>query len=233
MNDFDEVTQEASPPKFGLVDLVDAFTAFRHEYRSQVRQSRAATETLEAVAQQIERFSARLESHATESQDNAAPQGNADDSQTRLPLLLIDFDIQWTRAMEATIRHDDLLRSQHDAEAAEFQAAVAALSPLRRWMARPLIRRLEANRSAQQRPASAIGDGLTILLTRLRQLLDDNRIQRIETQGQPFDSSLMRSIGTVVDSSVPAGCVAQQFTPAYRWDGEVLKFADVRVAAAP
>ena len=73
-------------------------------------------------------------------------------------------------------------------------------------------------------------EGLTILLSRLRQLMDDQRIERIEVLGKPFDGEIMRSIGTQKDSTVAVGFVAQQLSPAYRYGGEVIRFADVRVA---
>jgi molecular chaperone GrpE (heat shock protein) len=57
-------------------------------------------------------------------------------------------------------------------------------------------------------------------------------VERIETLGTQFDGELMRSIGTMTNSQYPAGYVAEQFSPAYRWGGVVVKFADVRVAAA-
>ncbi len=58
---------EASPekpdiPKFGLIDMVDAFTAFRHEYRTQAKESRVTAELLQTVSQQLAELTTSLRS---------------------------------------------------------------------------------------------------------------------------------------------------------------------------
>jgi molecular chaperone GrpE len=68
------------------------------------------------------------------------------------------------------------------------------------------------------------------VLARLRRSMKELRIERIETQGQPFDANIMNAIGTIESSEYPSGHVAEQFSPGYRWQGQVLSFADVCVA---
>ena len=58
-----DLTQQADPsaasdedvPAFGLVDVIEAFTAMRHEYRGQTREGR---ELAESVRSAVERISA-------------------------------------------------------------------------------------------------------------------------------------------------------------------------------
>jgi molecular chaperone GrpE (heat shock protein) len=40
----------------------------------------------------------------------------------------------------------------------------------------------------------------------------------------------MRAIGAVESVDCPSGHVVEQLAPAYRWQGRLLRFADVRVA---
>jgi hypothetical protein len=40
----------------------------------------------------------------------------------------------------------------------------------------------------------------------------------------------MQAIGAVATGDFPAGHVAEQLSPAYRWHGELLHYAEVRVA---
>jgi molecular chaperone GrpE len=69
-----------------------------------------------------------------------------------------------------------------------------------------------------------------MVLARLRHAMREQGIERLEVMGQPFDADTMHAIGTTASTEFPAGCVAEQLSPAYRWHGQLLRFADVRVA---
>lgn len=217
--------REAESPRFGLVDLVDAFTAFRHEYRTQVKESRQLHESLQLL-------SAKIEKLATQSISKSTSQNESDGSEVRRwVMMLIDFDIQWTRAIEATIRYEDTAQQESQRFPDVTQRIIASLTPWQRWWSAPLIHKLKSQPIAADLTKSGVTDGLMILLSRLRNLLGELGVERIDTMGQPFDGELMRSIGTMVDSNVTMGAVAQQLSSAYRWNGAVVKFADVRVSA--
>lgn len=217
-------TGDTETPRFGLVDLVDAFTAFRHEYRTQVKESRALHDLLESLVQKLEQFGP-----SSASQPNSELEVEAKLTQ-RWVMVLIDFDIQWTRAIEAVVRYEEISQQETARVAARTAQAIAALSPWQRWWSGALIRQLQEPASLGQAPKGSMAEGLMILLSRVRNLLEELRIERIETIGKSFDGELMRSIGTIVDANVPVGAVAQQLSPAYRWNGVVVKFADVRVS---
>jgi len=61
-------------------------------------------------------------------------------------------------------------------------------------------------------------------------MMHEQEIERLDVQGQPFDADTMHAIGTVASTACPPGSVAEQLSPAYRWQGQLLRFADVRVA---
>jgi molecular chaperone GrpE len=225
MNETDESTFDSAPPQFGLIDLVDAFTAFRHEVRSQVKESRTTNESLQGVSGQIAEVLNALQRPASKSSDQV-------DASARFAMTLIEFDIQWTRAVDAAVRNDQHLQQQQELSGRAFTDAVAGLSAWQRWLAGPLIRHYQNGPPIIDQDSSAMTEGLIILLSRLRQVLTEYQIERIDTLGQPFDAELMRSIGTVENASVPAGHVAQQLAPAYRRQGKVIRYADVRVVSA-
>lgn len=225
----DKLIQE-SPPQFGLIDLVDSFTAFRHEYRSQSRESRVTRDTLEELVQRIEKVSEGLARQITQSQPPLVNQQAASAVSEPWAMLLIEFDIQWTRAVEASVRNSDFLRKQREQADREIGHAIASLSGFRRWLSAPLIKRLRQLRS-DHLTSEAMNDGLAILLSRLRQVLSEYQVERRDALGQPFDGTWMRSIGTLVDPLQPPGHVAQQISPAYFYESQIVKFADVRVAS--
>ncbi len=235
-------TQE-SPPQFGMIDLVDAFTAFRHEYRNQSRESRTIQDSLRNLTERIESVADGIEEHAAQLKNQTPPNpagsfaSSASSTSSAPPeparqwtQTLIEFDTQWTRAIEAAVRHDEFLRKQNSDFGEQFETAVASLSWFRRRLIAPFLNQLRQILPPAS-DASAITDGLTILLGRLRQVLTENQIERREAIGLPFDGEWMRSIGTINDPQTPSGHVAQELSPAYFSQGIVIKFADVRVAS--
>ena len=53
--------------------------------------------------------------------------------------------------------------------------------------------------------------------------MKESHIERVDTQGQPFDANIMNAIGTVKSSDHPAGYVVEQFSPGfYSRDKEAL-----------
>ncbi|MCP4512080.1 MAG: nucleotide exchange factor GrpE [Fuerstiella sp.] len=60
--------------------------------------------------------------------------------------------------------------------------------------------------------------------------MDENEIERLDTLSLPFDAEVMNSIGTIESADLPPGHVGQQLSPGYRWRGNLLRFADVRIS---
>ena len=106
------------------------------------------------------------------------------------------------------------------------------MSGLARWFARPLLTLLAYHRPAREpvKDDPAL-EGLNMVLARLRRMMREQSIERLDVQGEPFDAETMHAIGSVAATDCPSGHVAEQMTPAYRWRGKLLRFADVRVAS--
>ena len=209
---------DPEPPEFGIVDLVDAFTALRHEYRSHVRQNREVGETIQQAVEKITRVA-----------DSGAGESTSPDPH-KLIMTMIDLDIQLSRAIDAVTRSDEVRRQRAAAATADFQRSVQSLSPIGRYFAAGLIRSHHQQVVEPSDATSPIADGLIILAGKVTDALVAAGVEKIETTGQPFDGTLMRSVGVVENTDVPPGHVAQELSPAYRNADRVLQFANVRVA---
>jgi molecular chaperone GrpE len=211
-------------PQFGAVDIVEAFTAMRHEWRGQTKESRALAERLQAAAANIQ---------ALESKLLAVVADRGPDAEARpLALLIAETDHQLTRAVTAAEQWEAERRRREEADAKAVEACVAAMSGAARWLAHPLLTLLAAQRSAH---AADEGhptlEGLNMVLARLRRMMREQGIERLDVQGEPFDADTMHAIGAVAATDFPPGHVAEQLSPAYLRHGEILRFADVRVAS--
>lgn len=129
----------------------------------------------------------------------------------------------------------------------QFDQTVAAASWTGKLLARPLLARLRGLiergliESGLQQPDSEIADparerlevsgrGLELLLQRVHRLMESCDLVRQDVLGQAFDAETMRAIDVVSSDSVPSMHVAEQLSPLYLWQGQVLKYANVRLA---
>ena len=212
---------DQDPPQFGLLDMVEAFTAMRHEYRGQAKEGRELALQLQASTDEIRQLEAKLKSlvacHST-------------DETHHFVRLITELDTQLTRAVDATIKAEAGQRKQRLVQQSELRNVARSMSAIGRWSARRLIQQIESTNQADDETPS-VAEGLSMLLARLREMLRENDIERLDTVGLPFDAEVMNSIGTVESSDLPAGHVVEQISPGYRWRGNMLRFADVRISA--
>lgn len=212
-------------PQFGAVDIVEAFTAMRHEWRGQTKETRAVAEQIQAAVTSLQSLETRIISGVTRSRPDENGEARP------LVLLVVETDHQLTRAVEAIAQWEETRRQRERESARSVQQCIAGMSGIARWFAAPLLAVLASQPDATAAtPENAALDGLKMVLARLRRLMRDQGIDRFDVLGQPFDAELMCAIGTVESPDYPAGNVAEQLSAAYRWQGRLLKFADVRVA---
>lgn len=212
-------------PQFGLLDVVEAFTAMRHEWRGQTKESRQLAEQIEAAVNAFQGVESKL-------LDRLPSPATTDDDARRMAQVIADLDHQFTRAVDAVEQAETHRRQCEREEARSIEQCVAKMSGLARWFARPLIQLLTDRTTTveSRKDESPAVEGLRLVLSRIRRSMKELHIERVDTQGQPFDAEMMNAIGTVDSPEYPAGHVAEQLAPGYRWKGQVLSFADVRVA---
>lgn len=221
----DDARNETPPPEFGIVDLVEAFTAMRHEWRGQIRESRSLTEAVREAVTTLQELEVKRRAGAGD-----VP---ADESR-RLAELIADTDHQLTRAIAAVEQYETNRRRRAEANARAVEQSYDGMNALARWFARPLLATLNQLRQAdEQEMENPAIEGLNLVLARLRRTMRDHEIERIDTPGREFDASIMNAIGTAECAETPPGHVAEQLSPCYLWRDGPLRFADVRVAAQP
>lgn len=212
-------------PQFGAVDIVEAFTAMRHEWRGQTKETRALAEQLQEAVASIQSLEAQREAAWADKRSPSPPEAR------QLVSLIVETDHQLSRAVAAIAQWEVNRNLREEAVQQAIERQIAALSGIARWFSRPLLTLLAGQRSArgpaEEAPAVA---GLNMVLARLRRLMHEQNIERLDVQGQAFDAETMHAIGTVASTTCPPGYVAEQLSPAYRWQGQLLRFADVRIA---
>jgi molecular chaperone GrpE len=109
------------------------------------------------------------------------------------------------------------------------------------WVAIDLADRLEAARARARRHheawwrradpvATALLEGLDLTLERLRELLAREAVERIPTEGRPFDPSLMEAVQVVERSDLAEGTVVAEILAGYRDPAGLLRPARVSVS---
>ena len=221
----DAVATEPEAPQFGLLEVIEAFTAMRHEFRTQSREQRPLTDSITAAADSLHRIETTLD------QKLDAVAGETD-SQSLLEII-IDLDISLQRAVDATANRIVESGSQQT----QLVDSVRRLFDQSGWMGRWFGKRFFDNvvqtiQATNQPKPDSTAEGIQMLLVRLRRMMADKGVQRTETTGQPFDAETMKAISTVVSETAPAGSVAEEISPAYFYQGRLIRFAEVKVAQA-
>jgi hypothetical protein len=76
----------------------------------------------------------------------------------------------------------------------------------------------------------ALLEGYQLISSRLERDLSTHQIRLIDCVGRPFDPKRMTAVGLVDDAEAEPETVVEEVRPGYLWRGEVLRFAEVRVA---
>ncbi len=228
-------------PEFGLVDVIEAFTAMRHEWRTQSKESREFAGSLTATADQILQLERRMAEAIAGLQETIVQRGS-DDTSRRLAETLADIDHHLAHAVDAVTTAEHVLLDGDAASSSAWKHLVdqqlEQQGRLRRFFVRSFAGSLKAAIEAQaQRSADEAAkqidsqrSGLQMLVDRVRRMLTDQEVERIDTAGQPFDAEIMHAIDAAETSHCRSGHVAKQYSAAYRWRGKLLRYAEVRVA---
>jgi molecular chaperone GrpE len=224
--DGDHVSAEEIP-QFGAVDIVEAFTAMRHEWRGQTKETRVLAEQIQEAVASLQSLEAKRAAATAAADKRTQPPPEA----RQLALLIVETDHQLSRAVAAIAQWEENWRLCDESAQQALERQIAAMNGMARWFSRPLLALLAGQHSArgpaEEPPAVA---GLNMVLARMRRMMHEQGIERLDVQGQPFDAETMHAIGTVASTACLPGYVAEQLSPAYRWQGQLLRFADVRIA---
>lgn len=221
----DAVSTEPAAPQFGLLEVIEAFTAMRHEFRTQSREHRPLADSITTAADSIRRIESTLD-------EKLAAAAGETDAQSLLEII-IDLDISLQRAADATANRIVESESQQT----ELVNSVRRLFDQSGWMGRwfgkrffnNVIQTIQANDNPKP---DSTADGIRMLVVRLRRMMAEKGVQRTQTLGQPFDAETMKAISTVASDNVSVGSVAEEISPAYFYQTRLVRFAEVKVAKA-
>lgn len=211
----------ASESQFGLLDVVEAFTAMRHQWRTQSKENRSLAQSIEGSTELLTRIESTL--------DQKLSAATGDGELRKLIALVIDLDVSLTRAVEATSE------AVVEAEAAKLLAAIGRSyeqsGVFSRLFGRKIYQKIVAEIQTKSRSQlDSTLEGVRLLLSRLRRGMSEQNLTRVETVGKKFDGETMKAISSIESDEAASGVVVQEITPAYFYNGQLVRVAEVRVA---
>jgi molecular chaperone GrpE len=227
------LAEKPAPETVGLGDLVEAFTALRHELKLQTKSARGLQEQTAAAADAIQAALAAL------SRESSAAEPTAERAVRPLLETLADLDEALRRGARAV---DAARRNVGETLAEELETVLDEefdrLPAWRRWAAYPWRDRAVAAcrlQAGQARADSfdALAEGFALIQARLDRALREHDLQRIPCIGRRVDPNAMTVVAVVDDPSREPGEVVEEVRPGYRWNGVVIRYAEVAAVRAP
>jgi len=219
--------QNAPPQDFGIIDLVEEFTALRQELKLQTKSGRSLVEqtetTVSALRQAVEQFRA-VEPKVSQDAWTAGK---------TLAEALADLD----EALDRGHREIDRARSRIASEPIRaLEAALTDLFRRRSWIRRRLLRYYHRDvldvvgRAGLARDDlfDSLLEGYGLIQKRLRRVMTAEQIERIPCEGAPVNPDLMNVIDVVDDPQYRPGTVVKELRRGYTWKGRVIRFAEVQ-----
>ena len=213
--------------EFGIIDLIEEFTALRHEVKLQTKSGRSLIDqsdaTVLALRQAVERI------RAVEAKDAQAVWGAG----KALAEALADLD-------------EALLRGEREIDRARRQIAEESLSRLqsnletvyrrRSWFKRRLLRTyhhevietIRIDGPARAQLFDSFLEGYRLISNRLRRVLASEQIAHISCEGKPVDPELMTVIEVVDEPRNAPGTVVKELRRGYTWRGRLIRYAEVQ-----
>jgi molecular chaperone GrpE len=228
--DDDDAAADDDSAEVGLLQLVEAFTALRHELKLQTKSTRGLDDS-------VQRALAGLDDAAEQLRGVEAREGDAVE-RAAWPLVeaLVELDEALYRGVQATEAAQS--RVVEDAVNRFEQAARDRLNGWSWWrrrrartglgLATDLFRVQVAD--LQRRVLQPLLEGYRLICERLERTLPQLQIERIECVGQAVDPARMIVVEVVDLPDVEGEIVVDQVRPGYEWRGQRIRCAEVRAA---
>ena len=210
-----------SEPQFGLLDMVEAFTAMRHQWRTQSKQNRDLVQSIQDSTALLTRIDSTL--------DQKLSATTGDSEVRKLVSLVIDLDISLTRAVDAT--SESMLETKKTQRLLNVRRSYEQSGFFSRMLGRKVYQRIvDALQSESHEESDSTIEGLRLLHSRLRRMMSEQNLTRVETVGKVFDGETMKAISAIESDRADSGFVVQEISPAYFYNGQLVRVAEVRVA---
>jgi molecular chaperone GrpE len=227
-----DADEEAPARDFGIIDLVEEFTALRHEVKLQTKSGRGLIEqtetTLAALKQAIEHFRSVEPKEAQAAW--TAGKGLAE--------ALADLDEAIDRGYREIERARVLIA---DEAVRALEADLNAVHRRRSWLRRRLLRSYHAeimdvvgrDRLTRHELFDSFLEGYRLIQKRLSRAMAAERVEPIESEGQPVDPERMTVLEVVDAPGQRPGTVVKELRRGYTWRGRLVRYAEVQAARVP
>jgi molecular chaperone GrpE len=212
---------------FGIIDLVEEFTALRHEVKLQTKSGRGLSEQTETTLQALKRAIEEIRSVVPKDAQAAWTAGKA------LAEGLADLD----EALQRGEREIERAREQiAERSPAALRAELDGLYRSKSWIRRRLLRSYQSEiidvirRDSVNRHElfESFLEGYGLIQKRLRRVMMAEGVQRIPSEGLPVDPELMTVLEVVDAPDQAAGMVVKELRSGYTWRGRVIRYAEVQ-----
>ena len=213
--------------EFGILDLVEEFTALRHELKLQTKSGRTLIDQSDATVAALRQAVDLIRAIDVKEAQTAWGAGKV------LAEALADLD-------------QALLRGEREIERARRQIAAESLSRLesnletlyrrRSWLKRRILRSyhhevieaLRSDRPARDQLFDSFLEGYGLISKRLRRVLASEQIAHIPCEGKLVDPELMIVIEVVDEPRDRPGTVVNELRRGYTWKGRLIRCAEVQ-----
>jgi len=215
------------PREFGIIDLVEEFTALRHELKLQTKSGRGLLDQTETAVAALKQATDQLRSvDAKEAQTTwkaARPLAEA----------LADLDVALVRGQREIER---ARRQIADDSVRGLQTALDDLHRRRSWIRRRFLRSyhqevieiVRLDGLIRHELFDSFLEGYGLIRKRLGRVLAAQEISHIDCEGKPVDPDLMTVIEVVDEPHDHPGIVVKELLRGYTWRGHVIRYAEVQ-----
>jgi molecular chaperone GrpE len=213
--------------EFGILDLVEEFTALRHELKLQTKSGRTLIDQSDTTVAALRQAVDLVRAVDVKEAQTVWGAGKV------LAEALADLD-------------QALLRGEREIERARRQIAAESLSRLesnletlyrrRSWLKRRILRSyhhevieaLRSDRPARDQLFDSFLEGYGLISKRLRRVLASEQIAHIPCEGKLVDPELMIVIEVVDEPRDRPGTVVNELRRGYTWKGRLIRCAEVQ-----
>jgi len=216
-----------SPRDFGVIDLVEEFTALRHEVKLQTKSGRVLIDQTETAVSALRLAIEQFRSLGPKEAQAVWTAGKA------LAEAIADLD----EALDRGRRELDRARQWIAGESIrELETALNDLHRSRSWIRRRLLRAYHnevldvVRRDGLSRHDlfDSLIEGFGLIQNRLGRVMASEQVKRIPCEGNPVDLALMTVLEVVHEPDQPPGTVVKELRRGYTWRGRVIRYAEVQ-----
>jgi molecular chaperone GrpE len=219
--------EEDAVREFGMIDLIEEFTALRHEVKLQTKSGRGLSEQTESALAAFKQAIEEIRSVVPKDAQAAWTAGKA------LAEGLADLD----EALHRGEREIERAREQiAELSPRALEAALEELHRSRSWIRRRLLRNYHdeviaivgRDRVNRRELFESFLEGYGLIQKRLRRVMAAEGVERISCEGLPVDPELMTVLEVIDVPEKPAGTVVKELRRGYTWRGRVIRYAEVQ-----